>query len=352
LADDEVVEAVERVARSGWYLSGEETALFETELAEYLGVRHVVGVASGTDALQLALMALGGGRGGEIVTAANAGGYGAIAARCCGMGVRYADVDENELLLTPAAVEAALTPQTTIVIVTHLYGKMASISEICDVCHAKGILVVEDCAQAAGAQANGHCAGSIGDAAAFSFYPTKNLGAIGDGGAVSTSDEEVAARVRRLAQYGWGKKYLVEEDGGKNSRLDEVQAAVLRVRLPRLDELNRRRRNAVRCYADALPPTVGEMVQGGGDDYVAHLAVVRSPSRSVLAEGLRIRGIHTEIHYPVPDHRQRVTGVPGVSLPVTEAASRQVLSLPCFPDLTREELEIICAALREIVESL
>jgi dTDP-3-amino-2,3,6-trideoxy-4-keto-D-glucose/dTDP-3-amino-3,4,6-trideoxy-alpha-D-glucose/dTDP-2,6-dideoxy-D-kanosamine transaminase len=351
-ADDEVVEAVERVVRSGWYLSGEETAGFEGEFADYLGVSHVVPVASGTDALQLALMALGGGRGGEILTAANAGGYGALAARCCGMEVRYADVDDGDLLLTPDTVEAALTSRTTVVIVTHLYGKMAPIAGIRDLCHAKGILVLEDCAQAAGARAKGQHAGSVGDAAAFSFYPTKNLGAIGDGGAISTSDAGVAARVRRLAQYGWGAKYLVEDEGGVNSRLDEIQAAVLRVRLPRLDELNRRRREAARCYAQALSPMTGVMAQDGGDDYVAHLAVVRSSRRQALEEGLRVRGIHTDIHYPVPDHRQRVIGAPGVSLPVTEAASRQVLSLPCFPELTHEELGIICAALGEISESL
>jgi dTDP-3-amino-2,3,6-trideoxy-4-keto-D-glucose/dTDP-3-amino-3,4,6-trideoxy-alpha-D-glucose/dTDP-2,6-dideoxy-D-kanosamine transaminase len=352
LADDEVTEAVERVARSGRYLLGEETSAFESELADYLGVRHVIGVASGTDALELALKALGGGRGGEIVTAANAGGYGTLAARSCGMDVRFADVDDRNLLLTPHSVEEALTLRTTIVVVTHLYGKMAPISAICDVCHARGILVVEDCAQAAGARAHGCYAGSMGDAAAFSFYPTKNLGALGDGGAVVTSDDEIALRVRRLAQYGWSVKYRVEEDRGKNSRLDEIQAAVLRVRLPRLDELNQRRRDAVRRYAEALLPSVVEMVQDGDDDYVAHLAVVRTPSRKAFAEGLLARGVHTDVHYPVPDHWQKIIGAPRVRLPVTEAASRQVLSLPCFPDLEHDELEIICASLGELAESL
>lgn len=352
IADDEVAEAVERVARSGWYLLGEETSAFESELADYLGVRHVIGVASGTDALELAFMALGGGQGGEVIIAANAGGYGTLAARCCGMHVRFADVDDRNLLLTPSSVEAALTPRTTIVVVTHLYGKMAPISAICDLCHAKDILVVEDCAQAAGARTPDHYAGSFGDAAAFSFYPTKNLGAIGDGGAVVTSDDETAFRARRLAQYGWGVKYQVEEDHGKNSRLDEIQAAVLRVRLPRLDELNRRRRDVARRYADALLPTVVEMAQDGDDDYVAHLAVVRTPSRPAFAAGLLARGVHTDVHYPVPDHLQKIIGAAQVKLPVTEAASRQVLSLPCFPDLEHDELETICAAVGELAEAL
>jgi dTDP-3-amino-2,3,6-trideoxy-4-keto-D-glucose/dTDP-3-amino-3,4,6-trideoxy-alpha-D-glucose/dTDP-2,6-dideoxy-D-kanosamine transaminase len=351
-ADDEVAETVERVVRGGRYLLGEETAGFEAELADYLGVRYVVGVASGTDALQLALMAMGGGRGGEIVTAANAGGYGTIAARCCGMDVRYADVDDGDLLMTAGSVEAALTPRTTIIVVTHLYGKMAPTAAICDLCHAKGILVLEDCAQAAGARATGRYAGSMGDAAAFSFYPTKNLAAIGDGGAVVTSDAGIAARARRLAQYGWGRKYLVEEGGGKNSRLDEIQAAVLRVRLPRLDEFNQRRREVVQRYVDALLPHVGAMAQDGEDDYVAHLAVIRTPCRPALADELSARSIRTDVHYPVPDHRQKIIGAPDVELPVVDGASREVLSLPCFPELTDEELEIICAALSELAEFL
>ena len=351
-ADEEVTEAVERVTRSGWYLHGEETAAFESELGEYLGVRHAIGVASGTDALEVAFIALGGGPGGEIVTAANAGGYSTLAARACGMHVRFADVDDRHLLLTPKSVEEALSPRTTIVVVTHLYGKMAPVPEIRDLCHARGIAVVEDCAQAAGAQINGRYAGSIGDAAAFSFYPTKNLAAIGDGGAVITRDDDVALRARRVAQYGWGVKYRVEQDGGRNSRLDEIQAAVLRVRLPRLDECNQRRRDVVGRYARALESTSAGMAQDGDQDFVAHLAVARTTRRAALVEGLRARGVRTDVHYPVPDHRQRFIGAPRVRLPVTEAASAQILSLPCFPEIEDGELEIVCAALGEVAESL
>jgi dTDP-3-amino-2,3,6-trideoxy-4-keto-D-glucose/dTDP-3-amino-3,4,6-trideoxy-alpha-D-glucose/dTDP-2,6-dideoxy-D-kanosamine transaminase len=352
LADEELAEVVDRVARSGWYLLGEETAEFESELADYLGVAHSVGVASGSDALELALMALGGGEGQEIVTVANAGGYATLAARRCGMDVRFADVEECDLLVSRRTIEQALTPRTSTVVVTHLYGKMAPVAAICDLCHSRGIAVVEDCAQAAGAHADGRYAGSFGDVATFSFYPTKNLGAIGDGGAVVTSDAAIALRVRRLRQYGWGTKYRVEEDGGRNSRLDEIQAAVLRVRLPRLDELNRRRREITRRYAAALSLSPVRMAQDGGGDYVAHLAVIRTPRRAAFADGLRARGVSTAVHYPVPDHRQRIIGVPTVTLAVTEAAAEQVLTLPCFPELEGEEIETLCTALSEVAEWL
>ncbi len=352
LDDEEVAEAVARVARSGWYLLGEETAAFECELAEYLGVAHAVGVASGSDALELAFMALGAGPGSEIVTAANAGGYATVAARRCGMRVRFADVEDRDLLVSRRTIERALTPRTSIVVVTHLYGKMAPAAAISDLCHSRGIALVEDCAQAIGASVNGVPAGSFGDAAAFSFYPTKNLGAIGDGGAVVSSDGEVSARVRRLAQYGWGAKYHLQEDGGRNSRLDEIQAAVLRVRLPRLDESNRRRREIVGCYARALASSPIRMAQAGGTDYVAHLAVVRAPRRSATAERLRALGVSTAVHYPIPDHRQKILTGPTVQLAVTEAAAEQVLTLPCFPELEVEEIEVVCRALGEVAEWL
>ncbi|HXN40077.1 MAG TPA: aminotransferase class V-fold PLP-dependent enzyme [Solirubrobacteraceae bacterium] len=348
LADEELAEAVSRVTLSGRYLLGEETCAFERELADYLGVGHVVGVASGTAALQLAFRALGGGPGQEVVSAANAGGYAALAARSCGMDVRFADVEDRDLLVSRRTLEQALTPRTSMVVVTHLYGKMAPVAAVCDLCRSRGIAVVEDCAQAAGAHAGGRYAGSFGDAAAFSFYPTKNLAAIGDGGAIATSDAQVAARARRLSQYGWGDKYRVREDGGGNWRMDEIQAAVLRVRLPRLDERNRRRRAIARSYARALATTPVGMAQEGGDDYVAHLAVVRTPRREELAEALGVRGIGTAVHYPLPDHRQKIIGAPAARLPVTERACEQVLTLPCFPELEYEETETVCAALEEI----
>jgi aminotransferase EvaB len=349
--DEHILAAVARVTRSGWYLTGNETAAFECELAEYLGARHAVCVANGTDALELALVALGCAPGSEIVTAANAGGYTTAAARRRGLVVRFADVDELDLLLTTQTIERSLTAATKVVVVTHLYGKMAQVDAIRDLCHGRGIKLLEDCAQAAGARAAGHMAGSVGDAGAFSFYPTKNLGALGDGGAIVTSDDEVARRARRLRQYGWGAKYHVEEDGGRNSRLDEMQAAVLRVRLGTLDDGNRRRREIVARYAAALSSSRVEMVHAHGGDYVAHLAVLRSRHRGELAEQLRRRGIETAIHYPIADHQQEIGGG-DVSLPITETATREVLSLPCFPELKSTEVEAVCAALSSTAHSL
>ncbi len=352
LDDEEISAAVDRVTRSGWYLFGEETSAFESELADYLGVAHVMSVASGTDALELAFAALGGQDGQELVTAANAGGYATLAARRRGMRVRFADVENRDLLVSRRTIEQALTPRTAIVVVTHLYGKMAPVADIRELCHSRGIAVVEDCAQAAGAHAGGRRAGSFGDAAAFSFYPTKNLGALGDGGAVATSDARLAARVSRLRQYGWDAKYRIRDDGGRNSRLDEIQAAVLRVRLRRLDALNARRRMIAGRYASALASSAVAMAQDGATDYVAHLAVVRTRHAAAFAEGLRERGVCTDVHYPIPDHRQEVIGVPALELPVTEAACTQVLTVPCFPELEHEEIEIVCDALAEVSGSL
>jgi dTDP-4-amino-4,6-dideoxygalactose transaminase len=350
--DANVLAAVVRVTRSGWYLKGEETVAFEGELADYLGVGHAVCVANGTDALELAFVALGCSEGHEVVTAANAGGYSTAAARRRSLRVRFADVDERNLLLTPQTIERSLTPQTRVVVVTHLYGKMAEVDAIRDLCHERGIKLLEDCAQAAGARAGTRMAGAVGDAGVFSFYPTKNLGALGDGGAIVTSDDDVAARVRRLQQYGWGTKYKVEEDGGRNSRLDEIQAAVLRLRLRGLDDNNRRRRAIVARYTEALSLRKVEMVHSDGDDYVAHLAVVRSRHRGALAEQLRAHGIATAIHYPIPDHQQCFIGDSAVSLPITETATREVLSLPCFPELESKEVEVVCAALSSAARSL
>jgi aminotransferase EvaB len=348
----QALTALDRVARSGRYLLGEETRDFEHEFASYLGAAHAVCVGSGTNALELALAALVRTPGAEVVCAANAGGYGTIAARRRNLTVRFADVEDGSLLLTPETVERALTPRTRVVIVTHLYGKMAPVAEIYDLCHARGVRVLEDCAQATGARSDGRRAGSIGDAAAFSFYPTKNLGAMGDGGAVITSDDEIAGRTRRLAQYGWDEKYRVDEDGGVNSRMDELQAAVLRTRLEGLDRCNERRRAIARQYADALGSSSVRFTHRGGEDYVAHLAVVRCTERRRLAAELGARGVATAVHYPIPDHRQPAIAAPEVTLPVTEAAAEQVLSLPCFPQLEDGEVQRVCAALRDAVGAL
>ena len=346
----ELDEAVARVLSAGRYILGPEHDAFEAELTAYLGARHCLGVASGTDALELALLAVGCRPGDEIVTAANAGFYASAAALSAGLRVRYADVDETTLALSAASVEAALTPATRAVVVTHLYGLLAEVEAIVALCRGRGVAVVEDCAQAAGARRGGRAAGTFGDAGTFSFYPTKNLAALGDGGAIVTGRDDVAESVRRLRQYGWEGKYRVAAPHGRNSRLDELQAAVLRVRLPRLDAWNERRRAIASRYRAALPGGTGRLVGGVGDEYVAHLAVALVEDREGVRARLQEAGIGTDVHYPVPDHRQAVWGgaMASVRLPVTERACERVLTLPCFPELADNEVDRVCESLHEL----
>ena len=346
----ELDAAIARVVESGRYILGPEHDAFEEELGRFLGARHCVGVACGTDALELALLAVGCREGDEVVTAANAGFYASTAARMAGLRVRYADVDPSTLTVSVATLDAALTGDTRAVVVTHLYGLLADVEPIAEACRERGVAMIEDCAQAAGARRAGRFAGTFGDAAAFSFYPTKNLPALGDGGAVVTSDDAVAERVRSLRQYGWDGKYLVAVPNGRNSRLDEIQAAVLRARLPHLDAWNERRRSIAARYGQVLRPDVGRLVSLEGEDYVAHLAVVLIAERDAVQARLRAAGIGTDVHYPIPDHRQPLWGdaLAKVRLPVTERAAGQVLTLPCFPELTDKEVDRVCEALDEL----
>jgi dTDP-4-amino-4,6-dideoxygalactose transaminase len=345
--------AVDEVLSSGWYVLGPQHDAFEHEFAAAVGAQHCVGVGNGTDALELALLSVGCRPGDEVVTAANASMYTATAALKAGLVPRFADVDPDSLLLTAATVEPALTPRTKAVVVTHLYGRMAEIGPLRNLCRAAGIALVEDCAQAAGARNDEGPAGSLGDVAAFSFFPTKNLGALGDGGAVVTDDDERAALVRRLRQYGWSSKYTVSEPRGRNSRLDELQAAVLRVKLPHLDGWNARRREIVARYAEVLGRGRRRMVHGsatGSPSYVGHLAVMITADREADRAAFTEAGVRTDVHYPVPDHRQPVLAddAADVRLPVTEQAAEQILTLPCFAEMTETEIERVCDVLRKL----
>jgi dTDP-4-amino-4,6-dideoxygalactose transaminase len=338
------------VVRSGWYLRGPETLAFERELAAFVGGGGCVGVANGTDALELALRGVGVAEG-EVITAANAGGYATTAILRVGARPWYADVDADTLCLAPAAVERALANRRAgAVIVTHLYGQMALIEDIVALCRARGVAVVEDCAQAVGAERGGRRAGSFGNAAAFSFYPTKNLGAVGDAGAVIAADPAVEQRVRSLAQYGWEGKYRVALEGGRNSRLDEIQAAVLRVGLPEVEASNARRRAIVARYAAALSAPAGRFIGSTEAEYVGHLAVAVLRDRSAAQAHCASHGIETAVHYPVPDHRQPAwAGLDDKSeLPVTEDAAAHILSLPLFATLTDAEVARVCEVLHAL----
>ncbi len=340
-------EAVERVINSQWFILGAEVEAFEREFAAYCGVSTCVSVANGTDALELALRACGVGAGDRVALVANAGYYGSIATKLVGAVPLYVDIDEATMTMEAAQLARALESRPKAVIVTHLYGRLANIEELCALAERAGVPLIEDCAQAHGAMRSGRKAGSFGTLGCFSFYPTKNLGALGDGGAVVTNDEVLAARLRQLRQYGWKSKYHVDLPGGRNSRLDEMQAAILRARLVWLDEWNASRREIARRYSaafSALPLAVPAPVD---EAYVAHLYVVRSGEREALRAHLAARGVATDIHYPVADHRQTVamSGVSvGGGLPVTEQACRGVLSLPCFPGLSAAEVDEVIAS--------
>ncbi|MEW9572826.1 DegT/DnrJ/EryC1/StrS family aminotransferase [Rhodanobacter sp. Si-c] len=339
-----------QVIASGCFVLGPRTSAFESAFASYCGVEEVVGVANGTDALELALRALGVARGHAVAMVANAGMYGATAALACGATPCYVDVEASSATMDPACLERLLRQTGTrpaAVIVTHLYGRLADMPRLCEVARAYGVPVVEDCAQAHGARGkDGRRAGSYGDVACFSFYPTKNLGALGDGGAVATNDPALAGRVRRLRQYGWSAKYRNELAGGRNSRLDELQAAFLCVMLPLLDGWNARRREIAEAYSRGIVHPRIQVPAVAGEEYTGHLYVVRSADRVGLQAHLARLNVASEVHYPIADTQQtvmaRMGGMP--ALPVTEALCGSVLSLPCFPELDEVEVARVIEA--------
>ncbi len=336
--------AMERVLRSGWFVLGPEVKAFEEEFAAYCGSAHCVSLANGTDALELALRALDIGSGKTVLTVANAGMYGTAAILATGATPAYADILPDTLLMDVGDLRRMLDRQPVdAVIVTHLYGLLGDIPEIVRLTRAKNIPIIEDCAQAHGAMLRGQKAGSFGDIGCFSFYPTKNLGALGDGGAIVTGRADLAEKVRRLRQYGWSGKYHADLAGGRNSRLDEIQAAVLRVMLPLLDQWNERRREIAMRYTKKIahPAIVTPAIHA--EEYVAHLYVIRTARRDSLKQHLAEAGIPSDIHYPVPDYAQAFCRhlFEGADKPATSRACAEVLTLPCFPEISDNEADTV-----------
>ncbi|SFA82952.1 dTDP-4-amino-4,6-dideoxygalactose transaminase [Nocardioides alpinus] len=343
---DALMSGMTKVLDSGWFLLGPQTAAFAEELASYLDVSHVVPVGNGTDALEIALKALMPEGRTTVLCAANAGGYGTVAARRAGFDVTYADVDAATHCLDAADVAARITDAVGVVIVTHLYGRAADVAATVEAARSVGAMVLEDCAQSLGGLTGDGRVGSLADAATFSFYPTKNLGALGDGGAIATSSDDVAAAVRRLHQYGWESKYRIAGEGGRNSRLDELQAAVLSHRLPHLDDWNAARRAVISTYVEAAPDGV-RVLPASDASHTGHLAVVEADDREALRAHMEAAYVRTDVHYPIPDHRQPAYGsrFEELSLPVTERLAQRVLSLPVFPELRQDEISRVGAAL-------
>lgn len=354
---EEIDAAVKRTLESGWYILGAEVRAFEQEFAGYLGARHGIGVANGTDALHLALRACGIGQGDVVVTVAHTAVATVAAIELAGASALLVDIDQATFTINPdslvKAIESDPGRRIKAIIPVHLYGHPAEMTVILEIARRHNLTVIEDCAQAHGAMIKSHKVGAIGDLAAFSFYPTKNLGALGDGGAVVTNDPELAERVELLREYGWRERY-VSSEAGLNSRLDEIQAAILRVKLKYLDEENSRRRQIAQLYDQQLAGTSLTLPLRRPDlSHVYHQYVIRCGSRDHLREELRKQGIGSLIHYPAPIHlqpayRDRVEIVRG-GLPIAERAALEVLSLPMHPHLTDRQVarvgEAIVAAL-------
>lgn len=350
----ELDSAWRRVMESGWYVLGPEVDAFEREFAAYAGVSHCVGVGNGLDALHLILRAYGIGAGDEVIVPANTYVASWLAVSYAGAVPVPVEPLEESYNLDPGRLESAVTARTKAVMAVHLYGQTAEMDAIRAVAGRHGLKVIEDAAQAHGARYRGREAGSLGDAAGWSFYPGKNLGALGDAGAVTTDDPALADRVRALRNYGSQVKYF-NQYKGFNSRLDELQAALLRVKLKVLDEWNVRRARVAALYLDGLKDTSLTLpVVPPGMEPNWHLFVVRSKRRDALQAHLAERGIGTLIHYPVPPHLQdayREMGLPAGSFPITERIHREALSLPIGPHLKEQEIAKVLIAVKNHASS-
>lgn len=343
----EIDRAIARVLDRGWFVLGPEVKAFEEQFAKYVGVERSISLANGTDAIELSLRAVGIKQGDVVATVANAGMYTTTALNAIGAKPFFLDVDLTTKVTTLAECKRAADADVKAIVVTHLYGKaLPEIKEIASLCKARGIPLIEDCAQSHGARIDGKMVGSFGDIASFSFYPTKNLGALGDGGAIATNNTNLADTVARLRQYGWTSKYEVALSGASNSRLDEMQAAILLEFLPLLDSWNERRRQIATMYSQLIKNIALELPTFTGEEYVAHLYVVRTDKPESLREHLKSNGIASEVHYPIPDYKQPVFGetYKSVSLTNTELLSTSILTLPCYPEMTDDEVETVAQA--------
>jgi len=341
--------AIDRVIARGWFILGPEVEAFEAEFAAASGAAHAIGVGTGTDAIALALRAVGVGSGDEVITSPLSAAYSALAVLMTGARPVFTDIDPERLTIDPRAIEAAITPRTRAIVPVHLYGQPAAMREIADIATRHQLAIVEDCCQAHLATESGRPVGTIGIAGAFSFYPTKNLGALGDGGAIVTNDASLADRLKRLRNGGQRDRYHHLEPG-INSRLDEIQAAILRARLPRLDEWTARRRAVAARYRAALAAhpiagvTVADEIDAG---HVYHLFVVRSTSRDELQAGLAARGVETLIHYPVPIPEQpALAGAHPAHCPIASRICGEILSLPLHAALRDDDVDAVASALK------
>jgi dTDP-4-amino-4,6-dideoxygalactose transaminase len=351
----EIDQAIERIVTNTAFIGGSDVKEFEKEFAAYCEAKACVGVGNGTDALYLALRGLGIGPGDEVITASHT--FIATSEAISQVGARpvFVEIENDTLLISPDAVEAAITPNTKAIIAVHIYGQPCDMDRLMAIAQKHGLKVVEDAAQAHGARWKGQRVGSLGHIACFSFYPGKNLGAYGDGGAVVSNDEDLIKRVRMLANHGRLEKYTHEIEG-VNSRLDGLQAAILRVKLPYLDKWNARRDEIAKEYMRFLKdsgvrlPVIRPEAESGW-----HLFVIRVQDREGLQQFLKARGVSTGVHYPIPLHRQQAyeyLQMPEGSLPITEKAATEIVSLPLYSELTDSILDQVVQAILDYVTTL
>jgi dTDP-4-amino-4,6-dideoxygalactose transaminase len=339
--------SIQRVLDSGQFILGKEVKRFELLFAQYIGANHCLCVANGTDAIELALRAVNIEMGMRVATVANAGNYTTSAINSIGAEPIFMEVDFSTRNVTLDEIKKAVSKGVAAVVVTHLYGlAVAEIQAISEYCKSESIPLIEDCAEAHGARVGGKSVGTFGDSAAFSFYPTKNLGALGDAGAVVTNNPVVAGKVEKLRTYGWSEKYSVAIKGGMNSRADEIQAAILADLLPYLDGDNERRREIATMYSTLIKAEDFEVPRFDSEEYVAHHYVVSSPRRAHYVQQLQSVGISTAIHFPISDSNQPyLTSHNKTDLPVTQRLCNEVFSLPCYPELRNDEVNRVIEAL-------
>lgn len=345
---EEIQAAIQRVLDSGYYVLGTEVKAFEAEFAAFTGTKHCIGVGNGTDAIQIALSALGVGPGDEVITVAHTAVATASAIVQAGAKPVFVDVHPVSYTIDPAKLGEAITARTKAIVAVHIYGHPVDLAPVLELAKSKGLSVIEDCAQAHGAAYEGRAVGSMGDVSCFSFYPTKNLGAIGDGGAVCTNSDTLAEKMKLLRQYGWAERY-VSKIHGWNTRLDELQAAILRVKLRRLAEDNLARARLASRYSEGLAGTRLKLPQTRpGSDHVFHLYAVCLPDRDKMQQFLLERKVQALVHYPVPIHLQPGYAEfhRGGSLVETERLSREELSLPIYPALPIESVDQVIQAIR------
>ena len=343
----EIDAAIKRVLDSGWYILGKEVQAFEEEFAEYIGVSYGVGVGSGTEAIHLALKACQIGVGDEVITVSHTAVATVAAIEMTGAKAVFVDLEPDFFTLDPNMLKAAITPRTRAIVPVHIYGQPAELDPVLQIARKHNLRVIEDCAQAHGAMYKNKRLGSFGDMACYSFYPTKNLGALGDGGMVVTGDGELAEKAKLLREYGWAERYI-SHFAGWNTRLDELQAAVLRVKLKHLDEDNSKRGQVAKIYDKELSTTNLILPkQRENCTHVYHLYVVRSARRDELLAYLREKGVGASIHYPAPVHLQPAYNQANSNLVQTERAAKEILSLPMYPELSKSDIMSVIETIKE-----